>query len=373
MTALLELKQKIKGFYAQYEMYLLPFLKLILALVYFVWINSNMGYMKALDNILVVLVLALICCILPTGMMIFTGFALMIAHCYALRIEVAGFMLVLILFMMILFLRFSAGKNIVLVLTPLAFAFDIPVILPIGCGLLSNAVAALPAAGGVIIYYFIRLVRIQAQVLTGEDADIMSNLTLLSDGLMKNGELWITLVAFVAVVLVVNLIRTRMFDYAWRIAIVAGGVVYVMIMLAGSMMFGVSISILPLIIYTVIAVLLGIVLEFFVFGGDYTRTERLEYEDDEYYYYVKAVPKALVSTSERSIKKINGEPVKEEKKSGERVVNTSAPLFTGQEPEKKKPAPEPKSEPDSDAPVLRKPDLDDIDFEKKLEESLKDL
>ena len=51
-----------------------------------------------------------------------------------------------------------------------------------------------------------------------------------------------------------------------------------------------------------ISVVVGLVLEFFVFGGDYTRTERLEYEDDEYYYYVKAVPKALVATSERSIK-----------------------------------------------------------------------
>ena len=43
MTALLEFKQKLKGFYAQYEMYLLPVLKFILAVVYFIWINSNMG------------------------------------------------------------------------------------------------------------------------------------------------------------------------------------------------------------------------------------------------------------------------------------------------------------------------------------------
>ena len=70
----------------------------------------------------------------------------MVGHCYALGIEVAAFLLILILFMMILFLRFSSGKNIVLVFTPLAFAFDIPVLLPIGCGLLSSAVSALPAA-----------------------------------------------------------------------------------------------------------------------------------------------------------------------------------------------------------------------------------
>lgn len=96
---------------------------------------------------------------------------------------------------------------------------------------------ALPAAGGVIIYYFVRFVRIQSQVLSAPDAEIMATLTLLSDGIMKNGEMWITAVAFVAVVLVVNLIRTRMFDYAWRIAIVAGGVVYLVVMLAGGMMF----------------------------------------------------------------------------------------------------------------------------------------
>ena len=45
MTALLELKQKIKNLYGQYEIYILPFLRFVLALVYFLWINANMGYM----------------------------------------------------------------------------------------------------------------------------------------------------------------------------------------------------------------------------------------------------------------------------------------------------------------------------------------
>ena len=80
MTALLELKQRIKNLYSQYEIYILPVLRFVLAMVYFIWINTNMGYMRALDNMFVVLILALICCILPSGMMIFTGFALMITH-----------------------------------------------------------------------------------------------------------------------------------------------------------------------------------------------------------------------------------------------------------------------------------------------------
>ena len=361
MTALLEFKQKLKGFYAQYEMYLLPVLKFILAVVYFIWINSNMGYMKELDNIIVVLVLALICCILPSGMMIFTGCALMVAHCYALGIEVAGFMLVLILFMLILFLRFSSGRNLVLIFAPLAFGFDLPALLPVGCGLLSSAVSALPAAGGVIIYYFVRFIRVQSQVLMGTDLDIMGKITLLADGLMKNGEMWLNVIAFVVVVLVVNLIRTRMMDNAWRIAIVAGGVLYIVIMLAGSMSFGVEVSMVSLIIYTVVAVLVGIILEFFVFGGDYTRTERLEYEDDEYYYYVKAVPKALVATSERSIKKINGETDREERRVSEKTADYTAPLFQKETKSENRSA---KRKPvQEESSVVEKADIDDIDFE----------
>ena len=112
MTALLELKQKIKNLYGQYEIYILPFLRFVLALVYFLWINANMGYMTQLNNIFIVLILALICSILPSGVMIFVGFVLMIAHSYAVGIEVAGFMLVLILFMTILFLRFSKNGRI---------------------------------------------------------------------------------------------------------------------------------------------------------------------------------------------------------------------------------------------------------------------
>ena len=393
MTALLEFKQKIKGIYAQYEMYLLPLLKFVLALVYFIWINTNMGYMTALDNIFVVLILSLICCILPSGMMIFAGFALMVGHCYALGIEVAAFLLILILFMMILFLRFSSGKNIVLVFTPLAFAFDIPVLLPIGCGLLSSAVSALPAAGGVIIYYFVRTVRIQSQALLGMDSDIVGKLTLLSDSLMKNGEMWLTLIAFIVVVLAVNLIRTRMFDYAWRIAIVTGSVVYIVIMVFGSMFMSVSTELAGIILSGVAAIIIGFVIEFFELGVDYSRTELTQFEDDEYIYYVKAVPKALVSESKKSVKKFtSNSKVVEEVRLDEVRQNKETKAYQQESQHQEiKPIPEENlsqtekahtqdfsakqntAQEESEAVPVERVAEEDFDFEKQLEESLKNL
>lgn len=371
MTALLEFKQKLKSFYGQYEIYILPFLKFVVGLVYFMWINQNMGYMKELNNIFVVLILALICSILPSAAMIFVGCVLMVGHCYALGIEVAGFMLVLLLFMVILLLRFSTGKNIVLVFTPLSFSLNVPALLPVGSGLLCSAVSALPAGCGVIIYYFVRLLQSQAQIFENPDMEMLDRLTILADGMVQNWEMWINVVAFILVTLLVNLIRTRSFDYAWRIAIVVGGVTYAFIMLAGSFYFEVAIDMVSLIVFTVVAVVVGIILEFFVFGGDYSRTERLEYEDDEYYYYVKAVPKASVATSERSIKKINAEPIREDRKQEENVVSYANPIFQGEAKPRKSPAPSRKQE--SAHPVIKTAELEEIDFEKKLEESLKDL
>ncbi len=365
MTALLELKQKIKNLYSQYEIYILPVFRFVLALVYFVWINANMGYMTQLNNIFIVLILALICSILPSGVMIFVGFVLMLAHSYALGVEVAGFMLVLILFMTILFLRFSAGSNLVLVFTPLSFGFSVPTLLPIGSGLLCSATSALPAGCGVMIYYFIRFINVQNKYLENADVAMADKLKVLADGIVQNWGMWITVVAFIVVTLLVNLIRTRSFDYAWRIAIVAGGVVYVLVILAGGFYFNQSINVATLIIYTVISVVIGLLLEFFVFGGDYSRTERLEYEDDEYYYYVKAVPKASVATFERSIKKINGEPAKGEKDLQDNVVSYANPIFHGDD--------ETVQIQEEAAPVVRQRDIEDIDFERKLEESLKNL
>lgn len=154
MTALLELKQKIKEIYGQYEMYILPVMKFVLALVYFLWINANMGYMSRLNNVFLVLILALICSILPSSAMMYIGFVLILVHSYALGIEIAAFMLVLILLMIIFFLRFSGEQNVTFVFTPLSFAFSLPALLPIGSGLMESSLSAIPAGCGVVMCYF---------------------------------------------------------------------------------------------------------------------------------------------------------------------------------------------------------------------------
>lgn len=389
MTTFLEVKQKIKNLYGQYEIYIVPFLKFVLALVSFIWINSSLGFTEALNSPFVVLILALLCAILPVNLILYLSFALVIGHCYSIGIEVAAFALVLVLFLLILFLRFSTKANVVMVFTPIAMGIHMQTLLPIGSGLLTTPMSAIPAGSGVVFYYFIRMVKEQSAVLQNNDTEVLQKIKLLSDGLVKNQEMWVTLVAFVAVILLVYAVRTRSFDYAWRASIIAGGVAYVFLMLAGALFLNVQTSILELIIFSVLSILVGILLELFVFGGDYTRTERLEYEDDEYYYYVKAVPKATVATSERNIKKINAAPAEEEqetaKKSGAEYVvahgkeqwepqSVAAP-FRGMPEENTDDISTENAENAAglEGEALPLEASPEVDFEKKLEESLKDL
>ena len=48
-------------------------------------------------------------------------------------------------------------------------------------------------------------------------------------------------------------------------------------------------------------------IQLFRFNVDYARTEKVQFEDDEYYYYVKAVPKVTLSEPEKKVKKINSQ------------------------------------------------------------------
>ena len=63
------------------------------------------------------------------------------------------------------------------------------------------------------------------------------------------------------------------------------------VIVGGEIILNINTSYVELIVGCLVAGVIGFLIEFFVFAVDYTRTERLQFEDDEFYYYVKAVPR----------------------------------------------------------------------------------
>ena len=73
---------------------------------------------------------------------------------------------------------------------------------------------------------------------------------------------------------------------------------------SGFVMLGIKGRIVWIIVGGVISTVIALIQQFLFFNLDYSRTERVQFEDDEYYYYVKAVPKIYVTTKEKKVKRI---------------------------------------------------------------------
>lgn len=306
MTGLLELREKIKVIYSRYEVFILPVVKFLLAFMVLNTLNGQLGYMTALDNIAVVLIVGLMCSFLPMGAIVFFAMIFSLMHMYALSIEVALVGLCVYLLMFLLFFRFGTKESVVVVLTPLLCILNVPYVMPVAMGLLGGPASVISVGCGVVIYYLIQTVTLNASTInTMGEEEMTAKLRLMIDGILDNKAMLVMITAFAITVIVVYLIRRMSVDYSWTIAIIAGAMVNMLILLIGDFLYDTNISVGGVILGTLIAVLAGKVIEFFRLCLDYSRTEKVQFEDDEYYYYVKAVPKMSVAAPTKTVKKIN--------------------------------------------------------------------
>lgn len=305
MSSLLEMREKLREIYGKYEVYFTPLFKFLLALITLLCINGTIGYMDKLNNAVIVLVVSLMCSFLPTNFIIVIGAGFICGHLYTVSFECAVIAIALFLLMFILYFRFAPKDTIVVILLPICFALKIPYVVPIVVGLLATPVSVVSVGCGTLIYYLITYVKDNAQTINSLEADgAVAKFRYVIDGLMENKEIAITLVAFSAMTVIVYIIRRLSVDHAWTIAVSVGAVVGVVVLLFGDLAYDTHNSIGFMILGMIISILLSLVVQFFAHNVDYSRTEYVQFEDEEYYYYVKAVPKNSVAKSKVTVKKI---------------------------------------------------------------------
>ena len=304
MTDLLEIKEKIKNIYAKYDIYIIPLFKFIMALCVFSIINGNIGYMGRLNSLPVVLVLSLLCALLPVNAMILLASVVVMLHLYALALEVAVVGLILFLVILLLYYRFSPKDGVYALLMPVCLHFYLGPVLPIVVGLKGKVYSVISLMCGTIVWFFLDGVKQNAAALgsKSEEASFTSKFAAALNPIIANKEMYLVFLTCLLVTVVVFFIRSLSIDYAWTVAILVGDLLNFIIIFAGYMMLEVSGKTVGLIIGSLIALAVAFLLEFVFFNLDYSRTERVQFEDDEYYYYVKAVPKMYVAEKEKQVK-----------------------------------------------------------------------
>lgn len=306
MTSLLVWKEHMRAFYAKKSMIIQPVLRFLFGLCTYMSLNRALGYMAELANPIVVLVMALVSAALPWGVTVFMAGCLMIAHVYAVSLEMALIALILLLVIATLYYGFKPGDSVLMILTPMAFVLQIPYAIPLLVGLGGSLFSVIPVSCGVFLYYLLLYVKQNAGVLTNDSTvDLVQKYTQIIQSVVFNQTMMVMVVACALGILVVYLIRRLSMDYAWGVAIAAGAVAQLLVIFMGDFLFSVSVPVIPMIFGLAVSCLLAVIYNFFIFSVDYTRTEYVQFEDDDYYYYVKAVPKMTVATPEFKVQKIN--------------------------------------------------------------------
>lgn len=306
MTKILEIKDKVFKFYGEYETYLYPVVKFLIALAAFLMINMNIGFMEKISKPTYAIVLALVCALLPINAIVWFAAIIIILDMYALSLEVAIIAVLVFAIIYLVYFRFAPKDGIAAILTPMLFRLNIPYILPIGTGLLRKVYSIIAVICGTIIYYFIDGIKQNSSTLielaNDKETEITAKFNVTIGQIFNRPEMYLVIAIFTISGIAVYFIRRIKADHAWTLAIITGTLIQVTGIFIGYIGIGITGKTLGLLVGSVISLIIGFILEFLFMNLDYARTERTQFEDDNYYYYVKAVPKKMVAQEEKVVK-----------------------------------------------------------------------
>ena len=301
MSTFIEFRDTIRRFIKNYEMILSHVWKFVIAIAGLLYINSNFGYQKTLGQTWVMLLLALGCAFLPMNGLAFILMAVGLINLAALSLEAALFGLGFVLIGYLLCAYFHSTHSYNMVTVPLCTMFHAPYVIPLGAGLLCNLSELASMVCGVAIAQYLHIVKLNATAILDETSEV-SMLALLKEQMLQNKMFYFYLVAMIAMYVVVYFLRSARIRMSWLVATGAGVIVEFIIMLAGFLLTSQKGQLGSLLLGNLIAFAVGCVLNYFVLDLDYKRIEKVQFEDDDYYYYVTAIPKIRMVEEDKEVK-----------------------------------------------------------------------
>ncbi|MBO4415141.1 MAG: hypothetical protein J5824_04065 [Lachnospiraceae bacterium] len=302
---LLEIRTFLIKLYQKGRFIINPLVRFFVAFLVFRGINNNIGYDTRFTGTTITLLLSVVCAVLPSGMTVFLAMVLSLLHVLKVSIFVAPLLLILYIILYAMLMRFSPKQAIVSVLIPLLAGKNLHYSVPLILGCTASPFSALPCACGLIIYYMLDIVKAAAARQVQLNLEDMLQLYLdIVDATLANKQMFIAVVVFALVILVVYLIRQFSFEYALVISIGAGVITNILGFLVADLKYSSTVKIGTLILMSVVCGIIAYIAEFFKRVLDYTAIERVQFEDDDYYYYVKAVPKINLSMPRHNVQRM---------------------------------------------------------------------
>ena len=307
--ALLSMRQNIISEFKKYEYIILPFMKFILIFSAIHMLITATNYTGALSGVIAVMFLALIGTFVSAQWILIGSILLTTLFILPANPIFAILMFILLTILYLAFMRLFPKEGLLTLVTLMAFAINVPLILPIIVALLGGYICIVMMIIGVIVWFMVPELTAVIQTTTLNKSEIVDLATSVSktdfNALLMDEKMLSVVVVFFIVFSVVYIIRKQSIDYAPYIAIGVGMVVNILGFGLAILFFDdIGMKMGSIILWTVIGGIVAVVIQFFSVALDYQRSEVVQFEDDDNYYYVKVVPKINVKVKHTTVKHV---------------------------------------------------------------------
>lgn len=302
LIKLLEFRGWARRLFQRYQLIIEPLFRFAISYLAFHTINTTLAYNTTVAKPVIELGLAAVGAFLPPVVLILLCAILAMLQVYSASPILAALVLVIFAVLYCFIARFSGKYGYAVVAVPILFVFKIPYLVPLLLGMIASPVAIFPTVSGVIVYYVFQVIEEAAmrQDITSLDATLALYIDVVNS-LFTHKEMFITAGIFGMVIFVMWLVRRLRFEFVFEITILIGAMINILGFLLANLKLDINVGTGTMILGTVISTLLVFVAQFFRVVLDYMSVEHVQFEDDDYYYYVKAVPKIDVAMLQKNV------------------------------------------------------------------------
>lgn len=303
MPILIQFRDRVRSFVSHHEYLIRCLWNGILMLIGLVQIGKAFPVEGVFGSTFLTFILTVLCAFLPLSGCVLVLSIIMILH---IAVSSASAALVVAVLMGIGYLitsYYQSKAGYELVFLPIFRQVGVPFTVPMVNGLIGQMHDLSGVIVGGFTSYSIGVIADNLGLLTSKDSGT-NVLKLLMSKMLQNKEFYFYMVAIMVVFLVTYLCRTAKIRFSWLIAVAGSLLLEFAVMFAGYLFSGNRSSIPGLLLGNFLTLILGLFVTYFLMDLNYARVETIQYEDDEYYYYVTAVPKVHVTEEQKTVKKI---------------------------------------------------------------------
>lgn len=220
-------------------------------------------------------------------------------------IEVALLAAVLVFLVMVFCVRILPKESLLIPALIVGFYLKIPFAVVLFGGIYFGLRAILPVGIGTFVWFLIPNIPKFVSLAPRETYTPLGMVNTLVDiyvefvNYISVDKSWLyASLIFVAAVAVCYIIPLFSINYNREIALICAGAIMLLGFIFTISMGSVKMNLIFMILGLAVSVFVVWAIKFIDIAVDYSRCERVQFEDDDYYYYVKAVPKYITESAE---------------------------------------------------------------------------